>query len=57
MTEYVVCQGCKGHESTLTKENRLFFVKCDTCGASRSVAAVSKGFQAQIGRRKDKVKA
>jgi translation initiation factor 2 subunit 2 len=56
ITEYVVCQGCKGPETTLSKDNRIYFVQCDNCGAKRSVSAISKGFQAQIGRRKDRRK-
>ncbi len=52
VTEYVLCHTCKSLESTLVKENRLVFVQCDTCGARRCVDTISKGFQAQVGRRK-----
>lgn len=49
--EYVTCKTCRSPETQLTKENRLFFMKCDSCGSSRSVAAIKSGFKAQIGRR------
>ena len=33
---------------------RLYFMGCNTCGASRSVAPIKSGYQAQIGKRKKK---
>lgn len=30
----------------LTKDNRLFFLTCGSCGSTRSVAAIKSGFQA-----------
>lgn len=49
--EYVTCKTCRSPETQLSKENRLFFMKCDSCGSSRSVAAIKAGFKAQTGRR------
>ncbi|XP_074267617.1 eukaryotic translation initiation factor 2 subunit beta-like [Silene latifolia] len=48
--EYVICNGCKSPETVLTKENRLMFVTCENCGSTRTVAAISRGFQAPIRR-------
>jgi len=44
--EYVQCRTCKSLETKLHKENRLLFMKCDTCGSTRSVAQIKTGFQA-----------
>jgi len=44
--EYVQCHTCKSLETKLHKENRLVFMKCDTCGSTRSVAQIKTGFQA-----------
>jgi len=49
---YVACKTCKGSETTLKKENRLYFVQCRSCGSIRSVESINKGFVAQVGRRK-----
>jgi translation initiation factor 2 subunit 2 len=35
----------------MVKEERLFFLKCETCGATCTVASIKSGFQAQVGRR------
>jgi translation initiation factor 2 subunit 2 len=51
ISEYVTCKTCRSPETQLFKENRLFFMKCDSCGSSRSVAAIKAGFKAQTGRR------
>jgi translation initiation factor 2 subunit 2 len=45
--EYVTCKTCKSADTLLTKENRLFFVVCQSCGSSRSVSAIKTGFMAQ----------
>jgi translation initiation factor 2 subunit 2 len=50
--EYVMCNGCKSPDTILTKENRLFFLRCEQCGCSRSVAPIKAGFVARVGRRK-----
>jgi len=49
--EYVTCKTCRSPETQLTKENRLFFIKCESCESSRSVATIRAGFKAQTGRR------
>jgi len=50
--EYITCKTCKTHDTTLKKENRLYFLQCRICGSQRTVAAVKAGFIAQVGRRK-----
>jgi len=52
ITEYVACRTCRSPETYLKKENRLYFLCCQTCGSTRSVAAIKKGFEAQVGKRK-----
>ncbi|KAK9475257.1 domain found in IF2B/IF5-domain-containing protein [Dipodascopsis tothii] len=50
--EYVTCKTCKSISTHLAKENRLYFLVCESCGSSRSVSGIKTGFQAHIGRRK-----
>ena len=52
VTEYVMCNGCKSPDTVLTKENRLFFLRCEQCGCSRSVAPIKAGFVARVEKRK-----
>ncbi|KAJ2998758.1 hypothetical protein HDV02_004105 [Globomyces sp. JEL0801] len=52
IVEYVSCKTCKSAETILTKENRLFFLQCESCGSSRSVAAIKTGFMATVKRTK-----
>lgn len=49
--EYVTCKTCKSLDTLLTKENRIFFMACESCGSRRSVNAIKSGFQAQVGKR------
>ena len=49
--EYVTCKTCKSPDTLLTKENRIFFMSCESCGSRRSVNAIKSGFQAQVGKR------
>lgn len=49
--EYVTCHTCKSPDTILSRENRLFFMTCETCGARQSVASVQKGFSALTGKR------
>ncbi|OLY81262.1 putative eukaryotic translation initiation factor 2 subunit beta [Smittium mucronatum] len=49
--EYVTCGTCRSGETILTKENRLYFVQCESCGSIRSVAPIKTGFQAQTVKR------
>lgn len=55
IVEYVTCKTCKSPDTILTKENRIYFMTCESCGSRRSVSAIKTGFQAQIGKRKKKV--
>ncbi|KAF3961886.1 hypothetical protein CMV_013537 [Castanea mollissima] len=49
--EYVICLGCKSPDTILSKENRLFFLRCEKCSSNRSVAPIKTGFVALVGRR------
>ena len=44
--EYVSCASCKTPNTTLQKSNRLYFMHCNNCGASRSVTPIKTGFVA-----------
>ncbi|OMO59263.1 Translation initiation factor IF2/IF5 [Corchorus olitorius] len=48
--EYVICLGWKSPDTFLSKENRLFFLRCEKCGSGRSVAPIKAGFVARVGR-------
>ncbi|KAK9456349.1 domain found in IF2B/IF5-domain-containing protein [Dipodascopsis uninucleata] len=50
--EYVTCKTCKSISTHLVKENRLYFLVCESCGSRRSVSGIKTGFQAHIGKRK-----
>ncbi|CAL5353291.1 unnamed protein product [Camellia sinensis] len=50
--EYVICNGCKSPDTILSKENHLFFLRCEKCGFGRSVAPIKAGFVAHVGCRK-----
>merc|ERR1719489_66303 len=49
--EYVACTMCRSANTSLIRDNatRLYDIKCQACGASRSVTPINKGFQA-VGR-------
>lgn len=49
--EYVTCKTCRSPDTVLSKENRLFFLKCESCGSTRSVTAIKSGFKAQTTKR------
>ncbi|CAG8567154.1 4782_t:CDS:2, partial [Ambispora leptoticha] len=40
IVEYVTCKTCKSPDTILTKENRIFFMQCESCGSTRSVSAI-----------------
>jgi len=46
--DYVICNMCKSSDTQLVKEqaSRLSYCRCQSCGASRSVGAIQKGFAA-----------
>ena len=48
IAEYVTCQMCRGVNTDINRDSvsRMHFMHCNDCGASRSVAAISKGFHA-----------
>ncbi|KMS65186.1 hypothetical protein BVRB_038540, partial [Beta vulgaris subsp. vulgaris] len=48
--EYVECSMCKNPETTLSRDSltRLYFIKCEMCGSSRSVAPIKSGFHATL---------
>lgn len=50
MTEYVSCKTCKSINTKLSKENRIYFLECNSCGSRRSVASIKTGYQAIIRR-------
>jgi len=52
IVEYVTCKTCKSPDTLLTKENRIYFMACESCGSRQSVSAIKTGYQAQVGRRK-----
>ena len=54
IAEYITCRNCKGEDTELKKENqnRLYFIQCQTCGATRTVQAIKTGFVAQVSKRK-----
>lgn len=47
----MTCKTCKSPNTLLLKENRIYFMKCSSCGSQRSVSAIKTGFQAQTGKR------
>jgi len=49
--EYVTCHTCKSSDTELTKDTRLFFLQCNTCGSRCSVTAIKAGFTAMVGKR------
>lgn len=51
IVEYVTCKTCKSPETSLSKENRLFFLQCESCGSTRSVSGVKSGYQANLVKR------
>ena len=42
--EYVSCASCKSPSTALQKQNRLYFMQCNNCGARRSVTPIKTGF-------------
>lgn len=49
--EYVTCHTCKSPETILSKDTRLYFLQCESCGSRCSVASIKSGFQAVTGKR------
>eukprot|EP00879_Flechtneria_rotunda_P004256 GHRR01004505.1.p1 GENE.GHRR01004505.1~~GHRR01004505.1.p1 ORF type:complete len:277 (+),score=99.95 GHRR01004505.1:167-997(+) len=53
VNEYVLCPGCKSVDTLLDKDSatRLMHLRCQQCGASRSVQAIKAGFVARTTKR------
>lgn len=51
LEEYVTCHTCRSSDTELTKDVRLFFLQCKTCGSRCAVTAIKSGFTAMIGKR------
>nr|AEE63124.1 unknown [Dendroctonus ponderosae] len=49
--EYVTCHTCRSSDTELTKDTRLFFLKCNVCNSQCSVTAIRTGFTAMVGKR------
>jgi len=51
--EYVLCGSCKSMDTLLDKDStqRLMHLRCQQCGASRTVSAIKSGFVARVTRR------
>ncbi|KAL5741163.1 hypothetical protein ACOSP7_027895 [Xanthoceras sorbifolium] len=49
INEYVLCNSCRSPDTILTKENCLFFLRCEQCGSGQSVAPIKAGFIARVG--------
>merc|ERR1719313_268217 len=49
ITEYVLCHLCKSSETLIHKDhtNRLVCIKCNNCGASKSVPEIKEVFRAR----------
>ena len=54
MNEYVLCNSCKSPDTLLDRDSgtRIMFLRCQQCGASRTVSAIKAGFQARTQSRK-----
>ncbi|KAJ2162988.1 translation initiation factor eIF-2 beta subunit [Coemansia sp. RSA 552] len=59
IAEYVACKTCRSGETSMTKEKGFHFIKCESCGSTRTVAPIKTGFQAatKAGRRAERAAA
>ena len=50
---YVLCPGCKSVDTLLDRDSatRLMHLRCQQCGASRTVSAIKSGFVARVTKR------
>jgi translation initiation factor 2 subunit 2 len=48
IVEYVTCHMCRNPDTTLTRDpvTRLYFMECESCSSSRSVAPIKSGYHA-----------
>eukprot|EP00887_Chlorella_sp_A99_P000284 scaffold13.g284.t1 len=49
INEYVLCNSCKSPDTLLDRDSstRIMFLRCQQCGASRTVSAIKAGFSAR----------
>ncbi|KAK9823270.1 hypothetical protein WJX72_001477 [[Myrmecia] bisecta] len=54
VNEYVLCNSCKSPDTLLDRDSatRIMFLRCQQCGASRTVTPIKAGFVARTSRRK-----
>lgn len=54
INEYVLCDSCKSLDTLLDRDSatRLLHLRCQQCGASRTVQAIKSGYVARVSRRK-----
>lgn len=59
IVEYVTCHMCRNADTGLTRDSvtRLYFIQCESCGSSRSVAPIKAGFHATMRAERRKTKA
>ena len=50
IAEYVKCSGCGSNFTNFDKGNRITFIQCCTCGATRAIAPIKLGFVAVTSR-------
>ncbi|KAL5728451.1 hypothetical protein ACHQM5_001532 [Ranunculus cassubicifolius] len=48
--QYVKCNACPSIDTLLSKEDRLYFVRCEKCGSGRTVERIESGFDANARR-------
>lgn len=53
LLRYVLCPGCKSVDTLLDRDSatRLMHLRCQQCGASRTVSAIKSGFVARVTKR------
>ncbi|KFM26271.1 Eukaryotic translation initiation factor 2 subunit beta [Auxenochlorella protothecoides] len=58
INEYVLCNSCKSPDTLLDRDasTRIMFMRCQQCGASRTVSAIKAGFQARTVSRKSQLR-
>jgi translation initiation factor 2 subunit 2 len=49
--EYVLCHTCRSKDTELNKDDRIFFLQCNSCKSRCSVASIKSGFQAVTSKR------
>lgn len=59
VNDYVLCPMCKSMDTLLDRDSatRLMSIRCQQCGASRTVQTIKSGFLALVGKRSKQVAA